>query len=125
MSFQKTPAYKSQKYIDFVKSLDCCITNTPNPDPHHITGKKLSGTGKKASDLFAFPLANVLHTGNLGIHRQGVNEWENEYGKQWKYVRRTIKTAISKGIITREFAIEEIENQVTNLDDKQFLLEGI
>ena len=50
---------------------------------------------------------------------------ENEYNNQWKYVRRTIKTAISKGIITREFAIEEIENQVTNLDDKQFLLEGI
>ena len=56
----KSP-WRSKKYLDWVKTLDCYFCGKPADDPHHITGTKLGGTGTKISDHMVIPLCRHCH----------------------------------------------------------------
>ena len=117
----KSVPFRCKKYRDFVKSLPCVISGMDEVIYHHMKGHGQGGS-TKASDLFTFPLIDLYHTGDKGIHRLGYPDWEEEYGNQWLFVIDTINKAIESNIVTREFVIEEIKAQVINSEDLSMLL---
>jgi hypothetical protein len=91
----KIKTARNRKYLDWVKTLPSCISGRPADDPHHIIGRGEGGMGTKASDYFAIPLTRDEHS---ELHHNP-NDWEDRYGEQWKFVAKTLETAINTGII--------------------------
>lgn len=96
---QKTKAIRSQKYIDWVKSLPCVISGMPADDAHHLIGHGYSVMGSKAHDIWTFPLARGEHS---ELHRIGWKEWEDLHGSQWKFVGETLAQAVKEGLVKIE-----------------------
>lgn len=116
--------YRNEKYRNFVKSLPCSVTgiySVDGSDIHHIIGRGMGGMGTKASDLFSFPLCRYEHT---TLHNDRVL-WEGHHGSQWLYVANTLRHAIDMGEIEIDQVIYEINSQITNIDDKEFLLKQL
>jgi hypothetical protein len=76
---------EDRSYLDWVKSLECCVCNTPADDPHHIvvSGK---GMGTKTPDYWAIPLCRQHHD---ELHHDK-NKWEEEHGLQWEHAAVTM-----------------------------------
>ena len=118
----KNLPWRNKKYIDWIMTQPCVITQMDAEAPHHIKGHGQGGS-TKASDLFTFPLVNMYHTGDHGIHTYGYPKWEKIFGNQWIFVIDTIHKAIAAGIVKREFVIEEIKAQVKHEEELEMLLE--
>ena len=90
-------------YLEFVRTLPCCITGAPADDAHHIIAAGLGGImGGKQSDLLVIPLTRGEHQ---RLHRN-VKAWEAELGPQCYYLMRTLLLAERAGwelINTREW----------------------
>lgn len=91
MNYLKTPRYKNQAYLDWVKSLPCAESgHEPAGDAHHLIGVGgMSGTGLTAPDWASMPLTRGYHT---RMH----NEPELWPG-QWEMIARTLGRAIEEG----------------------------
>lgn len=77
MSFQKKKTYRSKKYMDFVKILECCVSSpcfeVIERHPHHT---ETGGIGMKGSDLSCIPLCGFHHD---EIHRGGKETFQYKY----------------------------------------------
>lgn len=64
----KEPRVKDEKYLNFIRSLNCCICGKSGVDAAHIRtaslehGKRGLGMQEKASDKWAVPLCREHHT---------------------------------------------------------------
>jgi hypothetical protein len=67
--------------FDALSELGCAICGQP-PQIHHLIGTKWRGIGQKADDRFTIPLCMNHHTGQQGIHKIGMRQWEHNYGTQ-------------------------------------------
>ena len=113
--------YRNEKYRTFIKEMYCSVTGSCGPDIHHITGHGMGGMGTKPGDLFSFPLCRHEHT---TLHHDRVL-WEGHHGSQWLYVANALRHAVDMGAIESEQVIYEINSQMTNEDDKKFLLKQL
>jgi hypothetical protein len=87
----KTPAWRSKKYLDWVKTQPCCVCKAPADDAHHIKGLgHLSGVGLTAPDQYVMPMCRTHHH---WIHANPT-EWPN----QWEWALRTLAKAISEEV---------------------------
>ncbi len=88
---QKVKAFRSAKYLKWVKSLPCCICGSPADDAHHLIGVGLGGMGMTAPDSMAIPVCR-------GHHRE-IHAEPELWGSQWQYVARTLARAFDEGIL--------------------------
>ncbi len=63
MKFPKSRTFRSRKFLDFVRSLECFCCGAPPPsEASHYGGKgKSGGMGLKADDLFTAPMCRACH----------------------------------------------------------------
>lgn len=87
------PTAEVKRHWDRVGQLRCLITHRPGPTLHHCSGgsmtaiQGLTGVALKASDWLVIPLAEIMHTGALGIDgSMGVETWEGYYGSQVEHL---------------------------------------
>ena len=87
----KNKPWRSKKYTDWVKTLDCCLCGAPADDPHHIIGiGGFGGTGTKAPDYMTMPACRGCH----GRFPQEPELWPS----QWEHIVRTLHRAIQEGV---------------------------
>ena len=64
---QREPREKSKKYLDYIRSLPCCICGGIDTEAAHIRTSSLAhekthtGMGEKPSDIWVLPLCNRHH----------------------------------------------------------------
>lgn len=75
---KKLNAWRSRKYLDWVKTQPCIVSGLPADDPHHLVGHGFSGSGK-APDWTVIPLTRELHN---ELHHIGWRAWEVKYDSQ-------------------------------------------
>jgi len=92
----KQKAFRSKRYLSYIRSLPCVVTGMEGCDAHHIVGVGQGGMGTKAPDLFTFPLTREQHT---NLHNMGWKSWEEMYGEQWKFVCLTLAQAVQDGVL--------------------------
>lgn len=89
----KKKAFRSRRYLDWVKQQPCVMCGAPSDDPHHIISVGgMSGMGMTAPDSMAMPVCRPHHD---EIHRTP-ELWE----KQWEWVSRTLDKALRDGVLT-------------------------
>lgn len=59
-------SHENIKYLQFLKTLNCCHCGKPMDDPHHVIGIGLGAVAMTASDIHAVPLCREHHD---WIHR--------------------------------------------------------
>lgn len=76
--FPKPKRNIDKKYIEWIKSLNCCCCGARNEfsDPHHVNKKGHGGVGTKANDRRAVPLCHHHHT---IVHQEGRNTFEQKF----------------------------------------------
>lgn len=72
---------EDRSYLNWVKSLPCCVCNAPADDPHHIVVPGFKGMGTKSPDYWAIPLCRTHHD---ELHHNK-RKWEEENGSQWEH----------------------------------------
>jgi hypothetical protein len=88
---QKRRAFRSQKYLNWVKTLPCVICRASADDAHHIIGiGGLSGMGMKAPDQYTMPVCREHHS---EIHKTP-ELWDN----QWMWIAHTLAKAFEEKI---------------------------
>ncbi len=88
---QKSPPWRSKKYLAWIRTLPCCICGA-EAEPHHIKGVgKFSGAGMKASDILAMPLCHAHHE---EVHRD-----YRMRSEQYEYICRTVERAVKEGVL--------------------------
>lgn len=89
--FQKIKPWKSESYLEWIRSQPCeQCNNGERSDPHHLIGVgSMSGVGMTAPDWAAIPLCRSCHD---EMHRKSVF-WDY----QWELISRTLGRAISAG----------------------------
>jgi len=90
MSLLKNKPIRNKKYLDWVKSLDCCFCGGSGGDAHHILGVGEGGMGTKASDLRAMPVCRECHTGKF--HR--LDLFPGLRQDQWHFLANTLEQYI-------------------------------
>lgn len=64
LPYGKDAPARSEDYLDYIRSLECCVCDEPPPnDPHHVQRAGLGGVGMKPSDYFAIPVCRDHHDG--------------------------------------------------------------
>ena len=87
----KQKAFRSKKYLKWVKSLPCCMCGGGSEDAHHIIGRgHLGGMGTKAPDNYTMPVCRQ--------HHQEIHQRPELLDDQWEWVARTQAQAISEGV---------------------------
>lgn len=81
MMFPKQKRFESEKYLEFVRSLPCCmkifhfkcgnVSSRKKSDPHHVKSKKSGG-----SDLTCIPMCRAHHS---EIHSQGIISFQAKH----------------------------------------------
>lgn len=76
----KPETMRSEKYLDFIRSMPCIITGR-QAEPHHepLNGH---GTGIKGPDNETLPLSREMHTKR---HAYGRESFWAEYNIDWRY----------------------------------------
>jgi len=92
VSLQKDKPFRSKKYLDWVKSLDCCLCGCPSDEAHHAIGVGESGMGTKACDSLTMPMCRGCHTRFHGS--------PEEWAGQWKLIAKTLQRAIKEGVLS-------------------------
>lgn len=90
---QKVKAFRSKKYLAWVKTLPCVDCGAPADDPHHAIGIGLgvSGMGMTAPDSLAMPMCRGCHT---RMHNDP-KMWE----MQLLWIVKTLMAAMDEGIL--------------------------
>jgi len=89
--FQKPITPRSPDYLQYVRSLPCCVSLKPNPVPHHLSK---SGTSIKGSDYLTVPLSPELHS---ILHQIGQNTFQIKYSiNLWEVAALLLNNYISK-----------------------------
>lgn len=70
MNFKQKP-YRSQKYLAFVRTLNCSACKTTPCHAHHVRGKN-TGMQTKPPDTHCIPLCPSCHE---ALHRLGAKEF--------------------------------------------------
>lgn len=84
MKFPKPTRSKDKAYIEWIRSLNCCITGSRGPsDPHHIPKLGESGMGTKTDDRRAIPLRHDVH---VEYHNLGRLSFAAKYNLDYEYV---------------------------------------
>ncbi len=92
--FAKPVKWRSKKYLQWVKSLPCCICESTADDAHHIQARGLGkGMGTKISDVFSIPLCREHHS-----YAHGVVGFQDEC--QMIAALRTIEKALNEGVLS-------------------------
>lgn len=91
----KHKEWRSQEYLDWVKTQPSCISGRPSDDAHHIKGHGMGGT-TKPPDWATLPLTRDEHT---EFHNKGWKTWEADNGNQWQHIARTLGKAITEEIL--------------------------
>ena len=88
----KSKAFRSKRYLQWVKTQPCVLCGSPADDAHHIIGTgNLSGMGMTAPDVFTMPACRQHHT---TIH-QSPEVWS----AQWEWIARTLAKAVAEGVL--------------------------
>ena len=88
----KNKAWRSPKYLAWVRTLPCCICGRPAGEAHHIKGiGHMSGIGIKASDAMTMPLCRE--------HHSEMHQDMNMQPDQFEYICRTLGRAIDEGVL--------------------------
>jgi 5-methylcytosine-specific restriction endonuclease McrA len=93
--FSKQKTWRSEKYLEFVRTHNCTHCGTPNHiggmDAHHINGHNLGGgMGFKLSDIFTLALCRKCH--------QLVHGNQNLIDQPY-HALRTIENAVQSGVL--------------------------
>jgi hypothetical protein len=92
MTFPKPHTYRSEKYLDYVRSLPCAVGGCGHKaEPHHTEG---GGVGRKGSDLYAIPLCRMHHQAHNTIGR--FTFYINVELDRWEVVARTLAGYMEK-----------------------------
>jgi len=84
-------AFRSKKYLDWIKTQSCCVCRSPESEPHHLISVGLGGTmGGKEDDSLVIPLCRRCHN---QVH-SGINSIDQPY-----YFMQTIKGAFREGVL--------------------------
>lgn len=76
------------EHLGIIRELPCCVCGRLGVEAHHPRGGSMAargvnvGAAQRASDWLALPLCTRHHTQEEGIHRIGVDTWEERYGEQ-------------------------------------------
>ncbi len=99
MNLAKQKPYRNKKYLEWIRSLPCCVTGrTDNVIAHHAINCGLGGsTGGKASDLLAMPLNTEVHA---ELHHDPL-EFESMHDQK-KLALQTIEKAVNAGVLKIE-----------------------
>jgi len=90
---QKVKAFRSAKYLAWVKTLPCCSCGAPADDAHHLIGVgNMGGMGMKAPDSMTMPVCRACHG---DIHRLPILQSD-----QWEWIARTLAKAFDEGILS-------------------------
>lgn len=88
----KQKAFRSKKYLKWVKEQDCCNCQAPADDAHHLIGVgNMGGMGTKAPDDTAVPLCRGCHT---AVHNK-----PELWPYQWEWIARTLLRARDEGVL--------------------------
>lgn len=83
----------SKKYLEWVKTLPCCVCGGPADDPHHLIGiGNMGGMGMKAPDSLTMPVCRRDHD----LIHSSPELWP----QQWEWIVRTIEKATRAGAIS-------------------------
>ena len=97
MARPKEITWQSEKYLKFVRSLPCVVTEkTEGVVAHHLIGHGEGKMGAKTHDLFTFPLTAEEHR----KFHDDPKGWEAKNGSQLFYVKQTIKRALELGALS-------------------------
>lgn len=121
----KVKKWRNKKYLAWVKCLPSSVSRMQAEAYHHLIGHGQGCMGGKASDLLCMPLTFHEHMGDAGVHRMGHQKWEGIYGNQIPMIMDTINRAIEEGIVTQEFCVEEITNQISHAEEREYMLNAI
>lgn len=93
MGFERQPFWRSSPYLEWVRSLACANCASPPPnEPHHMIGIRGGVMGEKTHDYEAVPLCRRCHD---ELHRM-----TDLICRQQRWVRRTVESAIQKGVLS-------------------------
>lgn len=88
----KHKAWRSKKYLAWVKTLPCVICGAPADDAHHAIGLGLSGMGLTAPDQYAVPVCRG--------HHSEIHATPELWPKQWLWIGSTLAKALNEGILS-------------------------
>lgn len=89
---QKQKAWRSKRYLQWVRSLPCCMCGAPAEDAHHLIGVGgMGGMGTKAPDSMSMPVCRRHHD---EIHRDP-NLWPD----QFEWALKTVNRALAEGVL--------------------------
>ena len=91
-------SFRSQKYMDWVKTLPSYIDQDDSQDAHHIHGCLGLGGSTKAHDVFTIPMTRRQHTLSHSIGSEAY--FKQKSGTQAEAVLLTLDKAIRDGVIT-------------------------
>ena len=84
MARPKEITWKSEKYLNFVRSLPCVVPGkTEGVVAHHLIGHGEGKMGANTHDLFIFPLTSEEHR----KFHDAPKGWEEKHGSQLFYVK--------------------------------------
>lgn len=91
MDLQKRKAFRSKKYLKWVKTLDCAMCGIEDSsDPHHMIATQMGGMGTKAPDSACMPLCRRCH--------RALHDTPDHWALQWEMTVKTLMKAIDEGI---------------------------
>ena len=89
--FPKQIAWRSKKYLDWIKTQPCLKCGR-EAEPHHLKGiGHMSGASQKAPDWTSIPLCHEHH---MEMHSD-TSLWD----EQWEMIARTLGQAINEKIL--------------------------
>ena len=87
---KKVKRFHNRKYLDWVRTLPCCICGA-EAVPHHVKGVgHYSGAGMKADDLLSMPLCHR--------HHAEIHDDPGSFNQE-RAVIETILTAVRAGVL--------------------------
>lgn len=92
--------YRSEDYLAWIRRQPSVLDGAGQCVAHHLIGDRYGSA--KHSDLFSFPLTNEQHN---DLHRIGWRTWEAKFGSQWRFVAKTLETAVLAGFFQRPQAL--------------------
>lgn len=93
MRFPKPTRKKDKAYIEWIKSLRCCVTGKPDPDPHHCNESGCGGMGSKSSDRRTIPLSHALHA---ELHQHGSQTFSSKYELDYEVIIKELNMRYDK-----------------------------
>lgn len=96
MARPKEIVWRSEKYLQFVRSLPCVVTGrTDGVVAHHLIGHGEGKMGGKTHDLFTMPLTAEEHR----RFHDDPKRWEARNGSQLMHVKNVLKRALELGAL--------------------------